>query len=537
MANLAALTFPQVIQYQAEHSKNNENLLTFVDLDTNGEYIVEKRSYRQLWDNAQKIASKLCKQGVKKGDVVGLYLQNHPEFIESVVALGIVGAIACPIDPRTTGSKLQYMLEHTGCKGLITASYGLTAVKEILKNLSNLSFIWHLEDCIEDADPNPLISPLSTAAFSAGNLEISSTNLDDPMAMLFTSGSTGNPKAVVVYHKRYSGVASTRAQNFGVTNQDIMYTGLSLTHGNAFNVSLGMCLYSEIPLVISRKFTKSKLWKLIKNFNCSTINLLGGMFNTIYADKVSREYLDNHLRLIIGAGMPKQLWQAYIDRFKVDILEFYGAVEGGLMINRPNEGPIGSIGKPAPTLIAKIVDECGTELPANTPGNIVFANKDGTPCEVHYFNNPEASANKTKNGYLWMGDIGYKDNEGFFYFLYRDGGSIRKNGEFISSTEIEKVIAEYIAVQDVFVFGVESTNGVAGEQDVVAAIELVPGAKYDQHSFYHYCRQHLEKSHMPTYIQIFGSIPKTSAEKPLISIIKKEFSKDLPNVHEFNVTL
>src|SRR5690606_34278870 len=133
-------------------------------------------------------------------------------------------------------------------------------------------------------------------------------------------------------HKRYSGTATSRAGNFGLTTEDIMYTGLSLTHGNAFNVNMGMCLYSEIRMVISRQFSKRRLWQLLKDFDCTTINLLGGMFNTIYADNVEAQHLDNKLRLIIGAGMPKQLWQAYIDRFNVDILEFYGAVEGGLMV-------------------------------------------------------------------------------------------------------------------------------------------------------------------------------------------------------------
>lgn len=535
MYNTASLTFPQLIEQKAQSASHDKPLLTFVDFDRDGAYLIERRGYSQLWSNAQKIASALRAKGVAKSDAVCLFLRNHPEFVESVIALGILGAVAVPVDPRITGAKLKYMLEHTECKGVITGTYGVEALEEVLPQLASVSFAWVMSDpCAAPATASPF-EPFNVAALpESAPLVPAPLDLTDPMCMLFTSGSTGNPKAVVITHKRYSATATTRANNFGVTQDDIMYTGLSLTHGNAFNVSLGMCLYSEIRLVISRKFTRSKLWPLLKDFECTTINLLGGMFNTIYADEVSEEYLDNRLRLIIGAGMPKQLWEAYRSRFNLDILEFYGAVEGGLMVNRPGEAPVGSIGKPAPNLLAKIVDEAGNELPPNVPGQIVFANKDGTPCEVSYFKNPDASAKKTRDGLLWMGDIGYVDDEGYFYFLYRDGGSIRKNGEFISAYDIEKLLAEHPSIQDVFVFGVKSENGVAGEQDVVAAIEIAPDHQYDQAALHRYCTANLEKSHIPTYIQVFDAIPKTSAEKPLISVIQSSFSRDLENVYPFS---
>jgi crotonobetaine/carnitine-CoA ligase len=534
MYSTASLTFPQVIEHKARCATSDKPLLTFVDFDRDGRYLIERRDYPQLWRNAQKIAALLRASGVGKGDAVCLYLRNHPEFVESLIAFGMLGAVAVPVDPRITGAKLKYMLEHSESKGVITGDYGVQAVAEVRPELDGIAFAWVLADgAASQTDPG--FEVLNVAALPEADAIVPAPlDLKDPMCMLFTSGSTGNPKAVVIDHKRYSATATSRAANFGITRDDTMYTGLSLTHGNAFNVSLGMCLYSEISLVISRKFTKSRLWQLLKDFECTTMNLLGGMFNTIYADKVSTECLDNHLRLIIGAGMPRQLWDAYRSRFNVEILEFYGAVEGGLMVNRPGEGPVGSIGKPAPNLLAKIVDTAGNELPSNVPGQIVFANKDGSPYEVNYHKNPDASAAKTRSGWLWMGDIGYVDDEGFFYFLYRDGGSIRKNGEFISACDIEKSLAEHPSIQDVFVFGVKSENGVAGEQDVVAAIEIAAGHEYDQAALYRYCAANLEKSHVPAYIQVFEAIPKTSAEKPLISLIQSSFSRDLGNVYRLS---
>ena len=164
----------------------------------------------------------------------------------------------------------------------------------------------------------------------------------------------------------------------------------------------------------------------------------------------------------------------------------------------------------------------------------MFANKDGTPCEVNYYRNPDASARKTRAGLLWMGDIGYKDEKGYFYFLHRDGGSIRRNGEFISATEIEKRLMDHPAVRDVFVFGVKSENGVAGEQDIVAALELSSACNCDLQALYRHCAEGLEKSHIPTYVQVMQQIPKTSAEKPLISLLQSSFDSALENVHRFS---
>ncbi|TSH97409.1 ATP-dependent acyl-CoA ligase [Verticiella sediminum] len=505
--------------------------MTFVEIDEAGTERLEYRGYRELWQNGQALARALQASGMHKGERLALMMQNHPEYVEAMVACAILGLVFVPIDARTMGSKLTYMLNAVQCKGVVAAAYCASQLADISKDIPDVRFIWFLgppETGLPFRQETALVSDRLDNA--AAELDLA---VDDPrttMQLMFTSGTTGDPKAIVGTYERYAASCSRRAAFFGIRSSDRMYTGLSLTHANALNISLGVSLYSNIPLVISQRFTKSRLWDIVRRHECTTLNLLGGMFTAIHAEPVTPHDADNPLRLIIGAGMPKELWRDFETRFGVEILEFYGAAEGGLIINLPGTGPVGSIGKPAAQYDVRILDEDGNECPPGEPGEIVFGNADGSPIQLAYFNDPEASAKKAKDGLLWMGDIGYRDAEGWLYFLHRKGGEIRRNGDFISRAVIEKELGAHPNVKDVFVYGIPSANGVAGEKDVVAAIALFDESLLDGQEIQAYCAARMEKNHIPAYLQIVPAIPKTASEKPLERILSQAFSKSSPNV-------
>jgi len=204
----------------------------------------------------------------------------------------------------------------------------------------------------------------------------------------------------------------------------------------------------------------------------------------------------------------------------VELYEFYGAAEGGLTVNPPGAGPVGSIGKPVANLDCRIVDDDGRDAERDASGErtgeLLFRAKDGTPFKLEYHGNPKASAEKCAGGWLHMGDVVREDGDGWLYFLYRKGAGIRRNGDFINTAFIEKVIAEVPAVDDVYVYGIPAANGVPGEKDVVAAV--VPKdaghATFDVQGLYRVCRQALEANFVPSYIQVLSQIPKTASEKP-----------------------
>lgn len=497
-------------------SHGSEELLTFVSVLPDGSLGEERRDYAQLWRNGQAMAGALQSAGMSRGDNFALVMQNHPEFVDAMVASSICGTVFIPIDPRTRGDKLAYMLDFADCRGAIVADYALPSVLSVLDRVSSLQWIWVLATGAAEQLPEaplPLKWLADVAREPATPLPVAVQDPMEPMQMLFTSGTTGDPKAIVAGYARFDAVSSI-GPLVGLQEGDRLYTGLSLTHANAQLITLGNALKMGLPCVISLKFTKSRLWDICRRYGCTFFNLLGGMTTAIYSEPPRPDDADNPVRRVLSAGMPASIWNDFARRFDVEIFEFYGAAEGGMTFNPPGEGPVGSIGKPPPTLEGRIVDEQDNEVGAGEQGEIVFRNADGSCPLVSYFKNPEASKKKTRDGWLRMGDIGHRDADGWYYFDFRSGGGIRHNGDFVNPGFVEKVLAEYPQVDDVFVYGVEAASGVPGEKDVVAAVVPLEGSDLDVADLYRHCREHLESNFVPGYVQVMEEIPKTASEKP-----------------------
>jgi len=518
------LSLGQLIKDRSRSSEE-EPLLTFVSLEADGSYRTSHRNYGSLWRRGQAMARVLAAQGLVAGDRFALMMENHCEFVDLMVASSILGTVFVPIDPRTKGKKLEFMLSSVGCRGVIAGSYCLDSLNEVVGVALWIRLVGPRDD---ELDLPSHVSWLEDD-HEGPELPVAVRDLNAPMQLIFTSGTTGDPKAIVGSYRRYASMSSLVVA-FGIKSSDRMYTGLSLTHSNAMAATLGGSLYNAIPAVISQRFSKSRLWSIIRDFRCTTLNLLGGMFTSIYSEPETDQDATNPLRLVLGSGMPKDLWEPFARRFGVEVLEFYGAAEGGITINLPGTGPIGSIGKPPPNLVARILDEADLPLAPMQPGEIVFENSDGSPLLVDYLNNPEASAAKTRGGMLRMGDIGYRDEQGWFYFLHRKGSELRRNGDFISPGFLEKEIAEHPNVDDVFVYGVKSSNGVPGEKDLVAAVVLRDTAAWEPSSLFSFCEARLERNSVPSYLQIVSAIPKTASEKPIERALLESFAPSAPNV-------
>ncbi len=477
----------------------------------------DARSYRDLWENGQRLAQVLIERGMRVGDHFALLMNNHAEFVDAMVAASISGTVFVPIDPRTKGEKLAFMLDMAQCKGVIAADYALDHVTEVRTGLRELEWIIGLEtdEGVKSPKDYPGVeSYLAALPEKAPDIAIRTVDPESEMELIFSSGTTGDPKGIITTHARFCGLGALIPTQVGYRDGDVLYSGLSLTHGNAQFITLGSALVSGFPCVLSRKFSKSRLWDITRRYGCTTFNLLGGMMTAVFADPPRPDDADNPVRMIISSGMPKAIWEEFEKRFDVQILEFYAAIEGGMSVKPIGVGPIGSIGKPPPSLLYRIVDENGDDSPPDTPGELLFRPGDGSPAKVEYYRNPEASLAKVKDGWLHMGDIVVEDREGWLYFLYRAGGAIRRNGEFINAGFIEKVIAECVTVDDVYVYGIKQAQGTPGEKDVVAAIVPKERGNFDPDAVFKICRRKLEPSQIPTYLQVLDAIPKTASEKP-----------------------
>ena len=508
------------------------DVLTFVNIERDGSFVDEVRTYADLWQNGQRVAHALDQEAMQPGDAFAVITLNHPEFVDTMVGSSIAGMVFVPIDPRTRGQKLAYMLNHADCRGAVIGDYALSNLLNVAAECPKLEWLWVLTSARdEDVFDVPLRCRVmaDVLADEVAVMEIRVNDAEVPMQMLYTSGTTGDPKAILSPYARFGFVASL-GEAFGMQNDDRPYTGLSLTHANAQLITLGTTLHMGVRGVFARRFTKSRLWDTTRHYGCTLFNLLGGMTTAIYSEPLKPDDADNPVRYVLSAGMPAAIWQDFERRFGLDVYEFYGAAEGGITLNPPGAGPIGSIGQPPPSLVGRVVDENDVECPPGTPGEIVFQNEDGTCPAVSYFKDQDASEKKTAGGWLRMGDIGRCDEDGWFYFLYRKGGGIRHNGDFVNPAFVEKELAEHPQVDDVFVYGVTSANGVPGEKDVVAALVAFDPNEFDAQDIFRLCRKNLESNSVPSYLQVVEEIPKTASEKPQERFLIEAFDAQADNV-------
>jgi acyl-CoA synthetase (AMP-forming)/AMP-acid ligase II len=493
----------------------------------------ERLTYGKIFENTNRISHLLLKAGISKGDTFAIVMRNHPEFLYSLFAALSIGAIAVPIDPRSKGGKLSYQIKNTGSQSIIIADELMENLTEIIKDIEGvpvLGVIYKDHHNISLSGSYPILNEILKRENPDPPNAMVELNMQAPAQIIHTSGTTGDPKGVVLKADRFMVYALLADAIWKYSDDDILYTGLSLTHGNSQAVTIFPSLAKGLRSVIGERFTKSKIWDICRKYGCTSFSLLGGMMAGIYNEPVRENDDDNPVRRVISAGTPRAIWEAFEKRFNVVIHEWYAAVEGGLAHNPPGEGPIGSFGKaPEQFIEMKIVDENDNEVPVGEMGELISRMKT-SETEVTYFGKEKESREKTRGGWLRSGDICHQDENGFFYFDFRKGGGLRRQGDFIQPDYVEKIIGEHESVSEVCVYGIPAASGAPGECDLVAAISPFYKGDVDIDEIRELCLEKLERNSIPSYFQIVDIIPKTITEKPLERVLKEDFDPDAPNV-------
>ena len=512
----------------------NFEIVTF----ENGDYAAEPLTYQDIVTQGRKMAQHLVRAGIGKGDTFALLMRNHPEFLYALYAATLVGAILIPIDPRVRGERLRYMLTDSGAKGIFLTAEFMDNVRQVLPMLPDMPVLGvAYKDGMNVAvtDDFPSLNEIFDGP-AVPPPDRKSDAVDVPIEIIYTSGTTGDPKGVIVKGSRLSQFSQLALFVWQYTPEDRLYTGLSLTHGNAQAVTMVPSLMLAIPSVISRKFTKSRIWDICRKFGCTTFSLLGGMMMGIYSEPARPDDADNPVRLVLSAGTPQPIWEAFEKRFNVMIHEWYGAVEGGFAHKPPGVGPVGSFGKPLEGLMEmKVVAADGTDCAPGETGELIFRVV-GQKTEVEYLGKQAASAEKTRGGWLRTGDMGHADEAGWLFFDYRKGGGLRRSGDFIQPQHVESAIAEHPDVSDVCVYGIPAASGAPGESDLVAAVVPMAGCTIDPGSVFRLCMKHLDGNAVPSYVQVVDEIPKSASEKNLDRLLKAEFSREAKNVYPLEST-
>jgi len=214
----------------------------------------------------------------------------------------------------------------------------------------------------------------------------------------------------------------------------------------------------------------------------------------------------------------------------VQILEWYGAIDGGVAFKPIGVGPVGSFGKPIPSMEMRVVDEREHECPPGVTGELICSYVGG-PTQIEYLDNPEASSAKTRGGWIRTGDMCHRDDQGWLFFDHRQGGGLRHNGDFVLPDYVERAAVEYPDITDASCYGVPAASGAPGESDIVLAVVPRAGTVLDAAALFAHLARHLEANFVPSFLQVLDDIPKTISEKAQVRFLEERLTAPDTIVH------
>jgi long-chain acyl-CoA synthetase len=496
-------------------------------------YFDRSLTVRELDEQANAFAVALADRGVGRGDRVGVYLQNVPQFVLALLAAWKLGAIAVSINPMNKQRELATLLTDSGAKALVCHDNLHAIVDEVVAGTDVELVITTSEFDYQNRD-DPRAFPGGRSERPAGTADVVdlveenrgrapgpvSLSPDDTAILTYTSGTTGPPKGAMNSHGNLVFNARTYRHWCHLGGEDPILGVAPLFHITGLVGHIAVALLNPAPLVLTHRFDPGLVADAVAEhrvrFTIGSITVFIALMNS---SEVAPEKLSTMDKIFSGgAPIPPSTVRDFQDKFGHYIHNFYGLTE----TNSPSHGvPFGagapvdeqsgalSVGVPVFNTVVWILDEEGREVPPGEVGEIVTA---GPQVVSGYWNKPEETATALPNGALHTGDVGYMDADGWFYLVDRKKDQINASGYKVWPREVEDVLYEHPAVREAAVVGV--ADEYRGES-VKAFVSLRAEQRAEPAELVDFCRQRMAAYKYPREVEVLDELPKTVTGKLL----------------------
>jgi fatty-acyl-CoA synthase len=474
----------------------------------------ETITYGEMAARATALAGGLDERGVGGGDVVALLSYNCPEFLETVFAANYLGAVAMPINWRLAAPEVRYILDHSEARALVCDEALLGLAAEATKGLDSL-----VRACVSPGG-SPGIpggwTPLTDLRATSGAPPRAPVTGDDVHRLMYTSGTTGRPKGVMLTHANLAWKNLAHIVEFGFTSGDLGLACGPLYHVGALDLTTTSLIAAGATTIIHRVFDAAAVVDELERSRVTTVWLAPAMVNAIMALPGVEQRDLSSVRLIINGGekMPipliERIQRTFPSAWFADAYGLTETVSGDTFLDRDSiVTKLGSVGRPCLFLELDIWDDEGRSVPAGERGEIVMR---GPKVFTGYWRDPEATAKAFAGGWFHTGDIGVRDDDGYLFIVDRLKDMILSGGENIAGSEVERVLYEHDAVLEAAVVGRPDERW---GQVPVAFVVLRDGATVTGDELVQHCRGQLAKFKVPTTVTFLDALPRNPSGKVL----------------------
>ncbi|QNP50105.1 AMP-binding protein [Diaphorobacter aerolatus] len=473
-------------------------------------------SYRDAGRQIAELARVYADAGYGLGHRVALLLESRPEHMLHKLALNTLGICCVPINPDYRRRELNYLIDHSKADLVVCLASRLASIRESLEDTAHQPAVVALDE--QRAAGSLTSLPKAARAAQAG-----AVNADTPASILYTSGTTGQPKGCVLSHAYELAAGKWYASQPGFVSiqegRERLFNPLPLFHVNASILSFYCMLLSGGCQVQTDRFQPSRWWEEVASSRATIVHYLGVIIPLLLKQPASPWETQHVVRFGYGAGVEPQLHAVFEQRFGFPLIELWGMTEVVRTISDyTSDRQVGtrSFGRGMPGLEVRVADEYGESVPSGTPGEMLVRYSAETPRKhffSEYLDDPVATEKAWSGGWFHTGDVVVQDPDGLLHFMDRRKNIIRRSGENIAAAEVEAILLTHPKVQGVAVMAAPDA---IREEEVLASIVLVPGVPADDaicSELFDFCQKEMAYYKVPGWWWFTDEIPTTGTQK------------------------